>query len=60
MRGKSQKMIEYEAWMKAWLAEHPLPPMSKKARWRIAQDAWDEMRRRERATERAEQPESAP
>jgi len=33
---KSRKLIEYEAWMEDWFRKHPLPPMSKKARRRIA------------------------
>ena len=49
---KSQKMIEYEAWMEAWRREHPLPPMSKKARWRLAHATWLEWRRQVRKAEK--------
>jgi hypothetical protein len=55
----------YKAWMRAWLAEHEheLPrqvrskngtvvPLGKKHRWRYANDAWREMRRRARAEAR--------
>jgi hypothetical protein len=52
MTEKSWKLIECEAWIATWLAEHPLPPMSKRARWRVAHAAWLEMRRLERRAER--------
>jgi len=35
---KSRRLIEYEAWMEDWFRKHPLPPMSKKARRRIAKN----------------------
>jgi hypothetical protein len=52
-RARWKGQDEYEAWVEAWRAEHPLPPMSKKARWRIENAAWLEMRRLKRAAERA-------
>jgi thioesterase domain-containing protein len=50
---QSQKMIEYRAWIDAWLAKHPLPEArSKKAHWRVANLARLEMRRLEERQER--------
>jgi hypothetical protein len=49
--------FNYVIWQEKWLAENPLPEgakkESKKARWRRANNAWLEMRRRVRAEERA-------
>jgi hypothetical protein len=51
-RPKSPKLLEYEAWVQDWLRKHPLPPMSKKARWRIVHHAWLEWRHLVRKAEK--------
>ena len=42
----------YDAWIETWRISNPLPPMSKKARWRFENAAWLEMRRLEKKRER--------
>jgi hypothetical protein len=50
---ETQWKVDYEAWVEAWRREHPLPRMSKKARWRIENAAWLEMQRQAKGAERA-------
>jgi hypothetical protein len=48
-----EKWAAYKVWVQAWLAERPeLLKLSKKAQWQLANTAWLEMRRHEKAAER--------
>jgi hypothetical protein len=47
---------DYRNWILARMAElkRDYPSYSKKARWRTAQDEWNELRRQQRCAERAQ------
>ena len=44
-------------WIRAWLAKHPQPGMTKQGCWNIAHRAWLEMRKEEQQQERRQRKE---